>query len=647
MAETKSNTKLETPDINEERLELLKQHCPDWFTQEGELDIDEVKKAVNPEAVKETERFEFTWFGKAQAKRKAFTPSNATLKYDEDRSVNPTKSDGNLIIEGENLEVLKLLLSSYREKVKCIYIDPPYNKGDDRVYQDNFKETNKEYWEKTGQTEDGVKIDTNYESDGRYHSNWLNMMLPRLILGRQLLKENGVIFVSIDDDELVHLRKLLNIVFGESNFLAQFVHKNNSIKNQANHVSVSTEYCICYCKNIDTLKGTKWRVDKKGASDVINMYKKLKRKGESLPEILAEVKEMYSRPKYSHLSRWNNIDDKGIFVDADLSRKGGPKDYTIKNPETGKDCKIPSRGWGKSYEELLKLQEKDLIYYGSKNTPPRMKDYLDTDSEVVPDNFWYFDNSVDTRMIKEMFGSLVFDNPKPLNMLKRLLNMTREENDIILDFFAGSGTSGQAILDSIKEDKNRKFILVQYPEKPDKNTQTGKNAIDLGYKKISDITIDRLKNVIEGYGDNPEPINSGFKVYTLSKSNFPRVEFSPDPEKAKEENVATLKEYIAKKEASMQTMFNEQDIIDEVLLKNGFMLDYNLSEQGGFEENEVYLAEDKHREALICLNDELSEKTVEHFKDNDELKFICLERALDTSKKWNLKRYLGDRLNAM
>lgn len=638
---------LETPDLSQERLDLLKKICPDWFTDEGSLDLDQLKKDVEFKEFEEKERYEFTWFGKSEAKRKAFSPTNTTLVYDEKRSVNPEESNGNIFIEGENLEVMKLLLSSYRGQIKCIYTDPPYNKGDDRVYRDNYVEENKGYWERTGQTLEEVKIDTNTESSGRYHSNWLNMMLPRLQLARQLLRSDGVIFVSIDDDELTNLRILLNSVFGESNFVAQFVHKNNSTKNQANLVSVSTEYCICYAKNIENLKGVKWRVDKKGASDIVKLYKKLKNNGISLDEILSDVKEMYKRPKYAHLSRWNKIDDRGIFVDADLSREGGPKDYTILNPNTGKECKIPPRGWGKSLKELKELKKNDLIYYGDSDTPPRMKDYLDTDSEVVPDNFWYYDNSVDTRLIKNMFGKLVFDNPKPLEMISRIIDMTTENGDIILDFFAGSGTTGHAVIERIKSGGEQKFILVQLHEKPDESTPEGKNAISLGYNKISDIAIDRLRKVIEGFGDNPEPIDSGFKVYKWAKSHFPRVDFVPDPEKSNEENVEALKRYISEKESSMYTMFNEEDIIDEVLLKNGFMLDYELTKIKDIEKNKVYLAKDNEREALICLEDKIFEKTIEHFKENKDMNFICLERALNTSKKWNLKHYLGDKLKTI
>jgi adenine-specific DNA-methyltransferase len=209
-------------DWNNERLETLKKMFPDLFTSEGKLSIEELKKVIDPKSVAETERYEFRWFGKSQAKRNAFTPSNATLVYDEKRSVNPKESQ-NLIIEGENLEVMKLLSGSYRGEVKCIYIDPPYNTGKDFVYSDNFSQDKKAYWEDAGVVENGLKIDSNTETDGRYHSNWLNMMYSRLLLSRQLLKLDGVIFISIDDTEITNLRKLMDEVFGEENFVVQFV----------------------------------------------------------------------------------------------------------------------------------------------------------------------------------------------------------------------------------------------------------------------------------------------------------------------------------------------------------------------------------------------------------------------------------------
>jgi adenine-specific DNA-methyltransferase len=236
-------------DLNKERLETLKKLFPDLFTNEGKLNIDELKKVVDPKSVTETERFEFRWFGKSKAKRNAFTPSDATLVYDEHRSVNPTESE-NLIIEGENLEVLKLLSTGYREKVKCIYIDPPYNTGNDFVYSDNFNQDKKAYWEDSGVIENGLKIDTNAETDGRYHSNWLNMMYSRLLIARQLMREDGAIFISIDENEVHHLRKLCEEVFGEENFLDCIVwQKTFAPKNDSKYFSSEHEYLLVFLKS--------------------------------------------------------------------------------------------------------------------------------------------------------------------------------------------------------------------------------------------------------------------------------------------------------------------------------------------------------------------------------------------------------------
>src|SRR5680860_1123607 len=240
---------IQSHDWNKERLAQLKNLMPDLFTNDGQLNINELKKVVDPSLVSETERYEFRWFGKSNAKREAFTPTDATLVYDEHRSINPTESE-NLIVEGENLAVLKLLSNSYREQVKCIYIDPPYNTGKDFVYSDKFNQDKKEYWEDAEVTENGFKIDTNTETDGRFHSNWLNMMYSRLLIARQLLREDGVIFISIDDNEVHHLRKLCDEVFGEENFVGEFIWKSRQNKDNrtTTGASIDHEYIICYSK---------------------------------------------------------------------------------------------------------------------------------------------------------------------------------------------------------------------------------------------------------------------------------------------------------------------------------------------------------------------------------------------------------------
>ena len=403
---------------------------------------------------------------------------NKEIITDENKPVN-------LLIEGDNYHALSVLNYTHEKKVDIIYIDPPYNTGK----KDEFKFNDQ--W-----------ID---ENDSYRHSKWLSFMEKRLQLAKSLLKDSGVIFISIDDNELTQLRLLLDEIF-DRNFIALFIHKNNSSKNQANLVSVSTEYLLLYKRTKDGLKGKEWRIFKKGAKDIARTYEKLKAKGLSLEEIEDQIKEMYSRPKYMHLGRWNKVDERGVFVDADLSREGGSKDYTIINPNTKKPCVIPDRGWGKSYEELLRLQKEDLIWYGDESTPPRMKVYITDENFMVPDSLLYFDNSVDTRMIKNMFGKLVFENPKPLELIKTIITMSSDKNAVVLDFMAGSGTTGHAVLELNKENgNNRQFILCTNNE--------NNICTDVCYPRIQKVIqgyIDSKKQKIEGLGGNLKYFKTDF-----------------------------------------------------------------------------------------------------------------------------------------
>ena len=237
---------IQTPDLLQEQLMRLKAEFPDLFTNEGRLNPAELLRLTGE---MQRDHFDFSWSGKAAAKRKAFSPTTAALRYDEARSVNPDMAGGNCIIEGENLEVLKLLLCAYRGQVKCIYIDPPYNTGNDFVYKDNFAEGTSAYWEQTGVTQDGVKMSTNTRADGRFHSNWLNMIYPRLLVARQLLREDGVIFVSIDDNEVTHLRKVMDEVFGEVNFIAQICHKSRASFSNDKIISSNHNQILLYARS--------------------------------------------------------------------------------------------------------------------------------------------------------------------------------------------------------------------------------------------------------------------------------------------------------------------------------------------------------------------------------------------------------------
>ena len=367
----------------------------------------------------------------------------------------------NFLLEGDNLHSLKLLEKTHKGKIDVIYIDPPYNTGKkDFVYDDCY-------------------IDN---TDGYRHSKWLSFMNKRLNIAKDLLAENGVMFISIDDNEQAQLKMLCDDVFGELNFIAMPIHKNNSNKNQSKLIGVSTEYVLVYAKKIDFLRVNEgeWRLKKSGARDVAKKFNQLKSQGLSLDEIEQDIKDMYKRPKYSHLSRWNKVDDKGVYKDSDLSRANGSKDYTIINPNTGKPVMIPERGWGKSYDELLRLQRENLIWYGDPKTPPGMKLYIEEDTESVVDSFWYYDNSIDTKFLRNMFGEDVFNNPKPQAMIEDILSLISKPYATVLDFFAGSGTTGHAVVQLNKEDGgSRKYILC---------TNNENNICE-------EVTYQRLKNI--------------------------------------------------------------------------------------------------------------------------------------------------------
>jgi len=607
---------MQTPDLNKERLDKLKELYPDIFTAEGRLNFDELKKIVDPDLVKETERFEFNWYGKSEAKRTAFTPSRATLIYDESRSVNPEAANGNMIVEGENLETLKCLLAAYRESVKCIYIDPPYNKDIDFVYSDKWNEEIETYWEHIGVTENGVKIDTNAEASGRYHSNWMNMIYSRLLIARQLLKADGVIFVSIGDEEIHHLRQICDDVFGEKNFEGH-IHwrrRPNQPNDKTKMIGMVAEHILSYSKD----------------------------------------KEVYKK------SGVGKVDLTGKFSNPDNDVRGdwASKPWKVGSDQTGSRYIIESSSNGKIYDEewmgdentyKALLADNRIVFPRNGEGLPRKKyfKYEREEEGQCATNWWNHDefghNQGANDEMTTIFNGVknIFSNPKPKELIEGLIQIANvKKGDIVLDFFAGSGTTAHAVIQLNYEDsKNRRFILVQLPEIIDSIEE----AYKAGYKKISDITIERNKRVIETLQDT----NIGFKVYKLAKSNFPRIAFVPDPAKTEEENIQALKKYIDEKESTFLGTVNEQNLYDEVLLKNGFMLNYKLEQVSNISGNKVYLAKDEFKECLICLENAISKEILKELEKYKDKIFICLERSLDTTMKWNLKHLLGDKLVAI
>ena len=615
--ETYKDHIIQSPDINAERLETLRNLFPDWFTQEGKLDINEVKKAVNADSVDETERYEFRWFGKSKAKRNAFMPTRATLHYDEERSVNPETSE-NIIIEGENLEVLKVLLKSYRNKIKVIYIDPPYNTGEDFLYNDNFSEGRKAYWERTEQAEDGISLDTNSDASGRFHSNWLDMMYSRLLVARNLLRTDGVIFVSIDEHEMHHMRKVCDEVFGEGNFLSILSRRTKAGGGSASkYFAIENDYVIVYAKDVT-----------------------------SLPNMFIPFDEAY-------LKRYAYEDEKGKYFWDTMERScTATTPYLIEAP----DGTMLDGNWFRSEKRFLEDKKAGEIRFVKKNNGEWSVQFKQRRAEgkklrtLLNDND--FKSSQDD-MDKLGLGG-IFPFPKPVYLLKHILRAGADKDSIVLDFFGGSGTTGQAVTELNSEDNgHRQFILVQVPQTTEEKSSAGR----AGFKKISDITIARNKAVVEKVKtdfngriltpeDQQQLDQLGFKVFTLTKSSFPRTDFAPDPEKSEEENLELFRKYVAEKEKQLSMGFVEQELITEILISRGFMLTYKLELQPSFTDNTVYLASDGTKEAYICVDNSLRDSTVDYFMQNTDTKFICIERAINSTQKFNLKNRMQDKFFA-
>ena len=663
--------KMQTVNKADENFKKLAEMFPNAVTEaideNGEvvraIDKDVLMQEISCKVVDgNEERYQFTWPDKKKSVLLANAPINKTLRPCRDESVDFDNTE-NLYIEGDNLEVLKLLQETYLGKIKMIYIDPPYNTGNDFVYEDDFAQSTDEYLANSGQyDDDGNRLVKNLDSNGRFHTDWLNMIYPRLKLAKDLLSDDGVIFISIDDNEIENLRKSCDEVFGENNFIAHIIHKNNSMKNQSKYVGVSTEFVLIYAKDLPTLnqKQGAWRTKKKGASDINAIFKKMKEKGYSLDVIREEIMEMYSRPKYAHLSRWNKVDEYGVFMDSDLSRNNGPKDFTIINPHTGKECLIPNRGWGKNKEELIRLQEKHLIWYGDDSTPPRMKSYLSQDSESVFDNFVFADTAGDKKMIDKMFGGAVFEFPKSLEMMKQLTSLCTKDNDVILDFFSGSATTAHAVMQLNAEDGgHRKFIMVQLPEETDEKSE----AYKAGYKNICEIGKERIRRAGKKMKENleqngtdirylhkelksapiknicgfdvpvvparwgsadeteenkaiAESLDIGFRVLKCDSSNMKDVYYNPA-------------EYESSLFSSLEDNIKEdrtpEDLLFQVMLDLGVLLSSKI-EETTIAEKRVFNVEDNY--LIACFDDNVTEEAITEIAKQKPYYFVMRDSSM-------------------
>ncbi len=648
----------QSPDLRQQLLDKFKKLYPPLFDNEGSLNQEELDQLIKDFSTPQAEKYEFKWAGKQQSKKKAFTVSKATLRSDKKRSVNFDKTK-NLIIEGDNLEVLKLLQKSYFGKIKCIYIDPPYNTGNDFIYSDNYSEDKQAYWEKSGTTQNGTKLDTNSDSSGRYHSDWLSMMYPRLLLARNLLKEDGVIFVSIDDNEVHNLRKVMDEVFGEENFIAQIVVQTNPRgRSLDRHFAKTFEYVIVYGKNAD-INTSIFEIQK--GEKALAQYNKSDDEGQY------RLLELRNRnPVFTRKNRPNLFYP--IFVNKDTGEVSLEKNKVFSTEALPLNSKMEEGCWTWGKKKFEK-NKKDLVGKLASTGAWRIfrKDHIPSDGATTKEKTLWIDSSLNHENGKEEMADLFdtsgsnipFDFPKSVEYLKKIVNVSTQKNatDVCLDFFAGSGTTAHAVMNLNKEDRgNRKFILVQIPEATDEKSE----AYKAGYKTISDICIERVKRagtkILKQAQDdakqqklleqnNKIDLDVGFKVFKLSKSHFPGNTFAPDPEKSGEENQKALEAYI-KKASSQKSLFRDGvvDLVYEIALKDGFELTLKIEPVKEFDKNTIYKISDSHKETFVCVDDNLDDATIKQLEDHKDQRFICLHASLNTTKKWNLQNLLGSNL---
>ena len=528
--------KFETPDMVSGNIDKIAVLFPSAITEmrgeDGEIrrgvNFEVLKQLLSREVVDGNECYEFTWVGKKAAMAEAARPITKTLRpvKEDSRDWDTTE---NLYIEGDNLEVLKLLQERYLGKVKMIYIDPPYNTGNDFIYADDFMRSQEEENEQMGMyDEDENRLFKNTDTNGRFHSDWCSMIYSRLMLARNLLSEDGVIFVSIDDGEQENLKRILNESFGESNFIATIVRNTNSSKNQSLFVSVSHEYCLIYAKNIETLKTkhaeSKWSVPKNNINEYIAKVKQLQKEGLTLDEITEELKTLTKYPRFVDFTNYWYFDERGLYSKGDLGGVPNGNKQPLWNPITQSYDPVPPGGFRFNPEKLEQLSKEGRIHFHTDGSLPRIKRYLDENLNQRPKSIMSDDQRPDSSMMQEF--NTPFDNPKQLAFIKRVTGIA-DDDSIIFDFFSGSATTAHAVMQLNAEDGgHRKFIMVQLPEKCDEASE----AYKVGYKTICEIGKERIRRAGDKIkAEHPDAqLDTGFRVFRVDESNMEDVYYHPE-----------------------------------------------------------------------------------------------------------------------
>ena len=636
--------KMKSHDVIGSNTQKIAQLFPNCVTErlakngkpELAIDFEKLQAELSNEIIGEgEERYQFTWPDKRAAIRLANTPTTMTLRPCREESVDFDNTQ-NLYIEGDNLDVLKVLRETYLGKVKMIYIDPPYNTGNDFVYNDDFAQGKGEFEQASGLfDEDGNQtidpMQRNTESNGRFHTDWLNMIYPRLKVARDLLTEDGVVFISIDDNEVENLRKVCDEVFGESNFVAQMIWEQGR-KSMAAQVAVNHEYCVIYCKNrsylIEYDKKTtnkNWRERKIGLELIYSEFDRLKSLyGNNFEKIEKGIRDFYKRLPEDNpakrQSQYKCVDRKGLYFPGDIAQgTGNGGRFDILHPITNKPCKLPKGGWRFSLDKLPFLLEEGLIHFGDDETKvPCLKRYLkETEYEVVSSVF-YRDGRGASKRLESLFDNIVFDFPKDEEIIMKFISLitsySDNNNSLILDFFSGSATTAHAVMKLNAEDGgNRKFIMVQLPEKTDEKSE----AYKAGYKNICEIGKERIrragKKVREEAGLQGHNLDTGFRVLKLDSSNMEDVYYTPQ-------------------EFSMGSLFNEnvkadrsnEDLLFQVMLDLGIELSAKIGTKQ-IAGKQVHIVDEGY--LVACFDRDVNESTIIEIAKQQPVYFVMRDAS--------------------
>jgi adenine-specific DNA-methyltransferase len=561
---TLDSPELKSADLVAENIERLKELFPEAFANEGKIDFDVLRQLLGDRVDDGEERYGLNWHGKRAARQLALTPSTGTLRPFPEESVDWDTTQ-NIFIEGDNLEVLKLLQKSYAGKVKLIYIDPPYNTGKDFVYPDNFQDSIKNYLDLTGQIEGGQRITSNTEASGRFHTDWLNMMYPRIKVAQTLLGPTGAVFVSCDDNELPRLLQMMDELFGEDNFVAVVVWQRSK-KGDAKLIANVHEYIVCYTRDkAATINSGLWRRPKDGAAEVLSRYSAAcKEHANDHAAIRTAMMAWYRSladddPRKAH-KHYNWSDDRGLYFAADFAgpddgRESRPR-HDIFHPVTGKPCKKPSTGWRWDPEKTAwaLAQVPPRIHFGEDETTiPTRKSYLfEIDSEPYSSVF-YRDGRSATLEVEGLIGPGWFQFPKNTDVLEEIATLASGPNDLILDFFAGSGSTAHAVFKANQRTgAQRRWIAIQLPE------PTGRNE----FKTIANIAIRRIAEASKQIRSAGTEGDYGFRVFRLDSGNVRPWEASRE----------TLAEALKAAVDHVKSDRTEDDLLYDMIIKHGIDL---------------------------------------------------------------------------